>query len=161
MPILKCGCAIITQFTLSLLNNNFFQTLAKGKVYKMQSSQLVTDCSFRNRKLYGDKMFGQSLRKLAECRPKSFFSHCRPLGFLLSPYLVMSGNINRIFCIYTSGPFKSEFLRTRYGLGFMFWFPEYVILYVYLVLPCVMYNIHVQYQCIFYPVTWITKLKLE
>lgn len=43
------------------------------------------------------------MRKFVECWAKSIFSPWRPLGFLSSPYLVLSGNANRMVQIYTSG----------------------------------------------------------
>ena len=60
------------------LNNAFFRLypLAKGKVYKTQ---------------------------LGQNSSRSIFSHCQTLGFLPSPYLVVSGNANRMLHIYTSG----------------------------------------------------------
>ena len=68
----------------------FFVHFAKAEVYKAQSTMFVTD-SWKQTTVWRSNV--SSMSKFAECR--SIFSHCRPLGFLSSPYLVVL-NSNRM-----------------------------------------------------------------
>ena len=89
---------------------HFFTTLAKVKIY-------ITDFSFGDRKLYWGHMFPrwENVQNVGQNPSPYILSHCQPLGFLSLPYLVVSGNGNRMLHIYTSGEISVSLVYLWYN----------------------------------------------
>jgi hypothetical protein len=93
-----------------------FFPLANGQIYTTLSSLFVTDSGLGNKKLYWDKIFLNEKISIMSAKIHLTMSSPtgRPLAFLSSPYLVMSGNPKRMLHTDTSGEISDSLFYLWY-----------------------------------------------